>query len=80
MSKYEDESEEKAAKIEWNFVEDPPDQSSSDDEWYALHYGGYIKPERVLADPKQIQMVRDAEAVLASFFKALEDAEIRTEM
>ncbi len=66
--------------ISWNFVADPPDQSSSDDDWYALHHGGRIKPESVLSDKGQIQRVRDAEAVLASFFSALREANIRTEM
>jgi hypothetical protein len=66
--------------ISWNFVPDPPDQSSSDDDWYALHHGGRIKPESVLSDRSQIQRVRDAEAVLASFFSALREADIRTEM
>ncbi len=66
--------------IVWKFVEDPPDQSSSDDDWYALHSGGYIKPEEVLKDPEQIRKVREAEEVLASFFNALEEAGIRTEM
>jgi len=64
----------------WNFIPDPPDQSSGDDEWYALHNGGYIKPEAVLADPDQIAKVREAEAVLASFFEALKAAGLRTEM
>lgn len=66
--------------ISWNFVADPPDQSSSDDDWYALHHGGRIKPESVLSDRGQVQRVRDAEAVLASFFSALREANIRTEM
>lgn len=63
----------------WKFVPDPPDQSSSDDDWYALRDGGYIAPEDVLADPEQVRKVREAEAVLASFFGALRQAGIRTE-
>ena len=66
--------------INWKFIDDPPDQSSSDDEWYALHQGGHIKPEEVLSDPKQIKAVRDAEKVLASFFDALDEYGIREEM
>ena len=66
--------------MKWDFINDPPDQSSSDDDWYALHHGGRIKPENVLADPKQIAKVREAEKTLASFFEALRDADIRTEM
>ena len=74
------ETEEDSAEFKWDFVEDPPDQSSSDDALYALHHGGYIKPEAVLADTDQIILVREAEATLASFFDALGEAEIRTEM
>jgi hypothetical protein len=64
----------------WKFIPNPPDQSSSDDDWYALSEGGYIKPEDVLADKSQIAKVRDAQATLESFFEALREAEIRTEM
>ena len=65
---------------DWKFIENPPDQSSSDNDWYALHDGGYLSPEVVLADPNQAKMVRAAEAVLASFFDAVRTAGIRTEM
>lgn len=64
----------------WRFVANPPDQSSSDEDWYALHDGGHIKPEAVLVDPDQIAKVREAEGTLASFFEALRDAGIRSEM
>lgn len=67
-------------QIDWTFIPNPPDQSSSDDDWYALHHGGYLKPEAILADPAQIQKVREAEAVLVSFFTAVRDAGIREEM
>lgn len=70
----------KKSAIPWKFVEDPPDQSSSDDDWYALHDGGHLKPEEVLADPEQVRKVREAEATLALFFDALRDANIRSEM
>ena len=65
--------------MKWTFVDDPPDQSSSDGEWYAL-CNGYIKPEAVLADPKQIAKVKKAKKTLQSFFAALDAEEIRTEM
>lgn len=66
--------------IKWKFIEDPPMQGTSDDDWYCLHLGGYIKPEEVLADPKQVKKVREAEEVLTSFFDALTEAGIREEM
>lgn len=67
-------------QIDWTFLPDAPDQSSSDDDWYALHDGGYLKPEAILADEEQVKRVREAEAVLASFFEAVRDAGIRQEM
>lgn len=66
--------------MEWKFVEDPPDQSSSDDDWYAISCGGHIKPEEVLADEDQIQAVYNAVELLDSFFTALRENNIRTEM
>lgn len=65
--------------IQWEFIEDPPDQSHSEDDWYCLHDGGYIQPELVLANPEQVQRVREAEAILDSFFTALRTVGIRTE-
>jgi hypothetical protein len=67
-------------EIKWKFVADPPDQSSSDDDWYALSMGGAICPEEILDDAAQIAMVRDAEYVIASFFEAIRAAGIREEM
>jgi hypothetical protein len=67
-------------KNEWKFVENPPDQSSSDDDWYALAIGGYIKPDEILSDPKQIDAIYDAVDLLSSFFDAIRDAGIREEM
>lgn len=65
---------------EWTFVDGPPDQSSSDDDWYALHDRGYIRPEEVLTDAEQVARIREAEATLASFFEALREKGIRQEM
>jgi hypothetical protein len=64
---------------EWKFIPDPPDQSSSDSDWYALT-AGYLNPEEILADPEQIEAVRAAESLLESFFEAVREAGIRTEM
>ena len=64
----------------WVFKADAPDQSSSDDDWYALHFGGHIRPEDVLDDPIQLAKVQEAEELLASFFEALREAGLREEM
>lgn len=65
--------------IDWKFVPDPPDQTSGDSDFYSLQ-NGYIQPESILGDPDQIEMVRNAEQVLSSFFEAIRAADIRGEM
>ena len=65
--------------MNWDFVKDPPDQSHSEEDFYALA-NGYIKPEAVLNDPEQIDAVNEALFVLQSFFDALRDADIIEEM
>ena len=42
----------------------------SDGFWYDITDGGYFKPEEALADPEQIEKVKDAVALL----KDLEDS------
>lgn len=66
-------------EIEWSFVDNPPDQSSSDDDWYALRHG-YINLAAILADPAQVEAVERAAALLDSFFDAIRDAGIREPM
>lgn len=46
---------------------------STQDFWYDLMYGGYIKPEVICADPADAQRVRDAMAVLAEFENSILD-------
>ena len=65
--------------MKWVFVENPPNQTSSDGDWDALDCG-YLRPERVLAEPDQIRLVRQAQATLRSFFNACREKGIRDEM
>ena len=65
--------------IEWKFKDGAKPQGSSDGFWYDLTDGGYLKPEKVLDDPAQLQAVREAVALLRSFEQALEDAELLNE-
>jgi len=62
--------------IDWKFKEDAEPQCSSNDFWYDLVYGGYIKPEKVLADEDQIRRLKEAISVLNSFENALEANEL----
>jgi len=46
---------------------------STDDFWYDLTSGGYIKPENLLDDPEQAKAVKDAIDLLQSFHDTMED-------
>lgn len=70
---------ERKTLIDWKFVNNPPDQSTSDDDWHALEYG-YLDPAEILADEEQIRKVVEAELLLTSFFQAVREAGIRQEM
>lgn len=60
--------------MDWQFKQDAPMQGSSNDFWYDMTDGGYIKPELVLADAEQLRLVSEAVALLKDFERALEDA------
>lgn len=51
-------------KFNFKKLEDP---IFTDDFWYDLTDGGYIKPENVLEDESQIKSVREAIGLLNSF-------------
>lgn len=62
--------------ISWKFKKEIPPQGSSNEFWYDLTDGGYIKPEQILEDQKQLKIVNDAIKVLWSFQEALGEAKI----
>ena len=41
--------------ITWILKEEIPEQGSSNDFWYDLISGGYIKPKDILVDKKQLK-------------------------
>lgn len=47
--------------------------------WYDLTDGGYINPEEILEDPKQIERVNKAIMLLQRFEKELTNAELLNE-
>lgn len=49
---------------------------STDDFWYDLTLGGYIKPENIIDNPEQTKAVQDAIILLRSFESQMEDEEI----
>ncbi len=46
---------------------------STDDFFYDLTTGGYIKPEKLLRDKKDVEKIKAAIATLKEFEKAAED-------
>lgn len=46
---------------------------STSDFWYDLMDGGYLKPEEILEDEKDVKAVNDAIKVLMNFKESCED-------
>lgn len=48
-------------------------EASTDDFWYDLTYGGYLKPEEILEDQADVERVREAIATIREFEAACEE-------
>ena len=48
----------------------------TDDFWYDLFEGGYIKPSKLLENKEEVKRVNEAIKTLKEFCKAAEDQEI----
>jgi len=57
--------------MEWNFKEDV--EVFTEEFWYDLTDGGYIKPENVLADKEQIAKLQAAIDLVRSFEQAIDE-------
>lgn len=66
--------------MKWIFKENVEELPTSEDFWYALNDGGYIKPEEIIADPKQLEELQKAIALVLDFEQELVDSGIMTEM
>jgi hypothetical protein len=53
-------------EIDWKVKPDLKD-FGTDDFWYDLSDGGYIRPEEILEDKKQIEALKEAIAIVRSF-------------
>lgn len=62
--------------MEFKFLANPEEYHGTEDEWYALAYGGYIDPEKILADREQLEELLRAIDLVLAFFKQCEDAGI----
>ena len=60
-------------KINWKLKNDIPNPESNDGFWYDLTGGGYIKPEQILADEKQLKKLQKAIEIVSSFEKMLKE-------
>lgn len=56
--------------MKFKFKDDAEANIGSEDPFYALTKGGYLKPESVLADAEQAKAVRDAANLVESFIDA----------
>ena len=63
----------KKEKIDWKFRDDAEPMLMTDNFWYMLVEGGYLKPEVYLSDQDQRDQVANAISILCSFENALED-------
>ena len=63
----------------WQFKKDAEPQGGSDGFWYDLTTGGYIKPELLLIDKKQLDELSKAIQLVRSFEAAMEEAELLNE-
>jgi hypothetical protein len=63
----------------WKFKEYLTPYIISDNFWYDITDGGYLKPEKMLQDEKQIIMLREAINIVKSFENTLEDKNLISE-
>lgn len=64
--------------MKWKFKKNAEPQGKGEF-WYDIT-NGYIKPNEILADKKQLKNLNDAVALIESFEQALSDAELMNEM
>ena len=61
--------------MSFNFKKDAESVSSSEI-YYDLFEGGYLRPERFLEDPYQVQKVNDAVSTIEQYLHQLMSAEL----
>ncbi len=65
--------------IRFKLKDDIEPQGSSDGFWYDITEGGYIKPEKILADKEELKEVLRAIKFLYSFEQVLIDNDLLNE-
>ena len=60
----------------FKFKEGAKQEIGSEDVWYALTDGGYLKPEVVIDDEKQLQELQEAIKLVRSFIQQCYDDEV----
>ena len=54
--------------------------TATSDFWYDLFEGGYLKPERFLADPEEAKRLEEARQLLMEYKRELMDSELVEDM
>jgi hypothetical protein len=60
----------------FKFKKNAKQHIGTEDVWYALTYGGYLKPEEVIDDPKQLKEVQNAIAIIQAFIQQCYDDDV----
>jgi hypothetical protein len=61
---------------EFTFKKDAKQEIGTEDPWYALTDGGYLKPEEVVDDEKQLRKLTEAISLVRSFIQQCYDDEV----
>lgn len=62
--------------MDFKFKKNAKAEIGTEDPFYALTKGGYLKPESVLADAEQVKEVQDAADLVEAFIDACYEAEV----
>lgn len=61
---------------QFTFFPDIKQEIGTEDPWYALTDGGYLKPEEVVSDKEQLKMLEEAIQLVRDFIQQCYDDEV----
>jgi hypothetical protein len=61
---------------QFTFFPNAKQEVGTEDTWYALTDGGYLKPEEVVSDKKQLKKLEDAIQLVRDFIQQCYDDEV----
>lgn len=56
------------------------EQTATSDFWYDLFEGGYLKPEKFIEDPEEVERLENARQLLMEYKRELMDSELVEDM